>query len=88
MSVDEQRSWFEAWCISEGINAERSPVTGVYSYPSARVAWRAWKAAEAAAIERAFEVIKLAIGTLALHGHGEDAKKIAAEWRALLPKEE
>lgn len=40
----DQRERFEAWCAREG-----------YS-PKARVAWSAWQAAEAAALERAAQV--------------------------------
>jgi len=42
---DQCRDEFEAWCDKEGVQAERHVRTGVYCYPSARVAWRAWKAA-------------------------------------------
>ncbi|HEX7892555.1 MAG TPA: hypothetical protein VF447_00095 [Terriglobales bacterium] len=43
-SGQTEREAFEAWCTSEGIDADKSKATGVYSYPSARVAWRAWQA--------------------------------------------
>ena len=94
MSVDEQRAWFEAWCISEGINAERSTTTGVYSFPSARVAWRAWKAAEAPAIERCAKFMETRADEIAAAGnytanmmamvYRDEAKSL----RALLTKEE
>jgi hypothetical protein len=48
-SKDQGREAFEAWCEREGIDADKSANTGVYSYPSARVAWRAWQAALACA---------------------------------------
>jgi hypothetical protein len=40
----DERGAFEAWCQAEGISPDKSVQTGVYSYPSARVAWRAWQA--------------------------------------------
>lgn len=45
--TDPQRAAFEAWCDREGINPKRSSLTDVYESPAARVAWRAWQAAQA-----------------------------------------
>jgi hypothetical protein len=52
------RERFEAWCESEGISADKSRLTGIYSYPSARVAWRSWQAAERQALERALAILE------------------------------
>lgn len=41
----DEREAFEAWCEKEGVQTERHPRTGVYCYPSARVAWRSWQGA-------------------------------------------
>jgi hypothetical protein len=53
-----EREKFEAWCREEGINPDKCDRAGVYSYPSARVAWRAWQASRRAALEEACAAIK------------------------------
>lgn len=47
------REKFEAWCLDEGIGIDKSPLTGVYVSPAARVAWRAWQASHQATLEKA-----------------------------------
>lgn len=53
--MTDSRERFEAWCESESINASRL-ASGIYTYPSARVAWRGWQAAERQALERAAQL--------------------------------